>query len=82
MTKGKPHPLTEQILALRGKKSHGVIAKELGVTRNVVAGVCFRADHPGKKKIGSTRVNIPSSRWAKERLPIWPETRHAIGLPD
>lgn len=34
-----PHPLTEKIMKLHGKKSYGLIAKELGITRNVVAGV-------------------------------------------
>lgn len=33
-----------KILSLRGKKSFGLIARELGLSRNVVAGVCFRAD--------------------------------------
>jgi len=37
----------QKILAMRGKKSFALIAKELGISRNVVAGVCFRADHPG-----------------------------------
>jgi hypothetical protein len=30
---------------MRGRKSFGVIARELGISRNVVAGVCFRADY-------------------------------------
>lgn len=35
----------EKILALRGKLSFGLIAKQLDISRNIVAGVCFRADH-------------------------------------
>lgn len=35
-----------KILALRGRKSFGVIAEELGISRSVIAGVCWRADHP------------------------------------
>lgn len=34
----------QQILALRDLYSYSLIAEMLGVTRNVVAGVCFRAD--------------------------------------
>ena len=41
-----PHPLTEKIMKLHGKKSYGLIAKELGITRNVVAGVIFRNSWP------------------------------------
>jgi hypothetical protein len=37
-----------KILSLRGKKSFGLIAKELGISRHAVAGVCFRADWPEK----------------------------------
>lgn len=35
-----------QILALRGKLSTALIAERLGLTRNTVSGVCFRADYP------------------------------------
>lgn len=35
-----------QILALCGAKSFGLIAKKLGISRNVVAGVIFRATYP------------------------------------
>jgi hypothetical protein len=66
-----------EILRWRGKKSFGLIAKEFGVTRNVVAGIFFRADHPGCKKIGTGRYVTPSSRWARKRLP--PQNRFMIG---
>lgn len=35
-----------KILALYGKKSFGLIAKELGISRNTVAGVVFRHNYP------------------------------------
>lgn len=41
-----PHPLEQKILAMRGQKSYGLIALELGITRNVVAGVIFRHKYP------------------------------------
>lgn len=44
------HSLSGKILKMRGKKSFGLIAKELGVSRNVVAGVRHRADYPGDKR--------------------------------
>lgn len=44
--KTTPHPLAKKVLKLRGQKSFGLIAKELDVSRNVVAGICFRADYP------------------------------------
>lgn len=37
-----------KILALRGQKSLGLIAREIGLTRNIVAGVCWRADWPAR----------------------------------
>jgi hypothetical protein len=72
--------LKTEILRWRGKKSYGLIAKELGTTRNVVAGVCFRADHSGRKSIGTGQYSTPSSRWARKRLrpgPIPREAAHA-----
>lgn len=45
------HPLAPEILRLRGRKSYGLIAKELNVTRNVVAGVIFRHDWPVEKRV-------------------------------
>lgn len=38
----------ERILALRGTMSFGLIARKLNISRNVVAGVCWRADWPHK----------------------------------
>lgn len=52
------HPLADKILALRGKKSFGLIARKLGVSRNIVAGVMFRAAWP----VG-TRVPSPGYRY-------------------
>lgn len=43
----------KKILRLRGKKSFGLIAKDLGLTRNIVAGVCFRHDHPPELRFRS-----------------------------
>jgi hypothetical protein len=43
-----------KILSLRGKKSFGLIARELGISRNVVAGVCFRADWPAATRVASS----------------------------
>lgn len=42
------------IMAMRGRKSYGLIAKELGVTRSTVAGVCFRADYPLETRYASS----------------------------
>lgn len=47
--------LRKKALKLRGKKSMGLIARELDVTRNVVAGMFFRNSHPGEKKTGAGR---------------------------
>lgn len=48
-----PHPNAEEILALRGKKSMGLIARQFGVSRNVGAGIFFRASHPGQRSLGT-----------------------------
>jgi hypothetical protein len=53
MSAEQQHPLASKILKLREKKSYGLIGKELGVSRNVVAGVMFRARHRGKKLMSS-----------------------------
>lgn len=45
----------EQILALRGIKSYGLIAAEFGLTRNQVAGIMFRAKWPPEKRVPSPR---------------------------
>lgn len=55
------HPLAETVLALRGQKSFGLIAKDLGVSRNVVAGIVFRTVHPKTKSIGTGyRRGVPA----------------------
>jgi hypothetical protein len=50
------------ILAMRGRKSYGLIAKELGITRSTVAGVCFRADYPLETRYASSgshnKINV------------------------
>jgi hypothetical protein len=42
-----------KILALYGKKSFGLIARELGITRNIVAGTVFRSQYPSKVRVSS-----------------------------
>lgn len=71
--------LKAEILQWRGKKSYGLIAKELGTTRNVVAGVFFRADHPKQRAIGTGRYVTPPSRWPRKKLP--PQNRYTIRVP-
>lgn len=61
-----------RILAMRGKKSMGLIAKELGLTRNVVAGVFFRADHPPQERIPSRAGHSPSMIGSGYRAPSGP----------
>lgn len=43
------------IIALYGKKSFGLIAKELGISRNVVAGVIFRHNYPPGHRVCSPK---------------------------
>jgi len=43
----------EKILSMRGLKSFTLIAKELGISRSVVAGVCWRHDWPYKYRVPS-----------------------------
>lgn len=50
----------KKILKLRGKKSMGLIALEMGVTRNAVAGVFFRADWPVEARIPSEGGHSPN----------------------
>ena len=45
----------QRILSMRGKKSYTEIADELGISRSVVAGVCWRADWPYGERIGSPK---------------------------
>lgn len=69
-----------KILSLRGKKSFGLIAKELGISRNVVAGVMFRANWPADKRTsspnskgGMNKAGIGrhgNGRYAKKTLPL------------
>ena len=42
------NPHAKRILSLRGKMSFAMIAARLGVSRNAVAGVCWRADWSGE----------------------------------
>lgn len=51
--------LKKRMLELRGIKSNGAIARELGVSRATVAGVFFRHDWPKEK-----RISYP---WSKRR---------------
>jgi hypothetical protein len=69
-----------KILKLRGQKSYGLIAKELGITKSTVAGVCFRADWPPEKRVsapGDDRKNRSGTGrkgghrpFAKQTLPF------------
>lgn len=43
----------QEIMSLYGKLSFALIAKKVGVTRNVVAGVVFRHRHPYSARISS-----------------------------
>lgn len=57
-----------EALKLRGKKSTGLIARELGVTRGVVAGIFFRQSHPGLKMTGTGRGRAQNRKPAAEVL--------------
>jgi len=46
-----------EIIAMRGKKSMGLIAKEFGIFRHAVAGIFFRHSHPGQRSTGTGRRN-------------------------
>lgn len=50
----------EKILSLKGTKSYGMIAKELGIKREVVAGVIFRDKHPVEKRVRSPNGKSPN----------------------
>jgi hypothetical protein len=52
--------LRKRILALAGKKSYGLIARQLGISRNAVGGVIWRARVPRK-----TRASSPNGRHNK-----------------
>lgn len=70
------------ILALYGKKSFGLIAKELGISRNTVAGVVFRYNYPPRHRVcsknsgGSPNMvgngRRPDGRYAAKTLPNCP----------
>lgn len=63
-----------KILSLRGKKSYGLIAKEMGISRGTVAGVMLR-----KGAVVSTGRRGGIHAYAKKRLPyrnkVWTEAR-------
>jgi hypothetical protein len=68
----------EKILALRGKKSFTLIAREFGITRNAVAGVMWRADWQPAERVAcpsgfKTKCGLGhhgGGKWASERLPV------------
>lgn len=65
--------LEQRMLELRGIKSNGAIARELGVSRSTVAGVFFRHDWPKEK-----RISYP---WSKRKnLCGW--GNHGLRAPD
>ncbi len=51
-----------QILSLRGKKSAGLIAQELGLSRNAVAGLFFRKGHKVNGKHAEERLRQSHGR--------------------
>lgn len=51
---GSYESIRTRVLALKGKKSYGLIAKEVGLTRNQVAGIMFRASHPYTERIAAS----------------------------
>jgi DNA invertase Pin-like site-specific DNA recombinase len=51
--RGKNQDRDAKILKMRHRKSYGLIAKELGISRNIVAGVCFRADWPAEIRVNN-----------------------------
>lgn len=67
-----------KILSMRGMKSYGLIAKELGISRSTVAGVMFRADYPSCARVPSPNSksgnkigtgHYGGGHYAKELLP-------------
>lgn len=56
--KGMSKMFKEEILKLYGKKSFGLIAKELGITRHQVSGIVFRHNHPVETRIGKDKNKI------------------------
>jgi len=62
-----------KIISLIGKKSQGLIAKQMGLKVNIVAGVIWRHKNPPEKRIhnGNGRGyhgGVPSSKYAQETL--------------
>jgi len=55
------------VLAMRGKKSFSLIARDLGISRNAVAGLLFRQDHAGQRTTGTGRHG-GGHKYAKECL--------------
>lgn len=55
--------IRKQALLMRGKKSLTLIGQELGVSRNVIAGIFFRTKHgPGVKSNGAGRGRVRGER--------------------
>lgn len=50
-----------KILYLRPHMSFSMIAERLGVSRSIVAGVCFRADWPPGHRLGLGRRRGPAA---------------------
>jgi hypothetical protein len=68
--------LEQRMLELRGIKSNGAIARELGVSRSTVAGVFFRHDWPEHQRVSypwSERRNLcgwGNHGWGAPHAPI------------
>lgn len=71
----------KRILALAGKKSYGLIADEMGITRCAVAGVVFRDKYPSRHRECSPNGKSPNKigkghrgngRYAPQVLPTCP----------
>lgn len=72
----------KRILKLAGKKSYGLIAQQLGTTRNVVAGVVFRDKYPSRHRVCSPNSTSPNKTGVGHRGngPYAPKTRK-LGAP-
>lgn len=66
----------QKILALRGSKSFSLIGAELGISRAVVAGVCFRFDHDRPDMVkspqssGANKIGRGAHGGAHEYAPV------------
>lgn len=67
----------EQILALRGIFSYSLIAERFGISRNVVAGIMWRADWPPEKRIPSPRGKA-GNKCGLGRHGGGPHARHTV----